>query len=273
MRGWLLLLCLMTISAKQQRIASTALVSDEVLDSLIGIADRRIVAISNLAANSLYSNIYQLPSANNKRVANIEQLVTLRPDLVISTIFNRPSFIKVLAKLSIGQFASLELSNFANLDDIFANVLTIGKAIGEPERADKLFANLQGRLRRLTINQDKRRPRLINFFADNTLMGRDTLFEAIVNCAGGVNVAGTLGFFFKGFQVASAEVLASLTVDYIVVPTGIYQADKIAPLLKQRIGWRNLSSAKLIFVPARQLLATSHHVLTACEKIHAVIHK
>lgn len=272
MRGWLLLLCLMTISAKQQRIASTALVSDEILDSLIGIADRRVVAISNLATNSLYSNIYQLPSAN-KRVANIEQLVILRPDLVISTIFNRPSFIKILAKLSVGQFASLELSKFANLDEVFANILTIGKAIGEPERADKLFANLQGRLRRLTIDQGKRRPRLINFFADNTLMGRNTLFEAIVNCAGGVNIAGTLGFFFKGFQVASAEVLASLTVDYIVVPTGIYQADKIATLLKHRIGWRNLSSAKLIFVPARQLLATSHHALTACEKIHAVIHK
>ena len=269
MKGWLSLICLLSISAKPQRIASTALVSDEILNDLIGIADRRIVVISNLATNNLYSNIYQLPFTS-KQVTNIEQLVTLGPDLVISTIFNRPSFIKILAKLSVGQFTNLELSNFANLNEVFANVLTIGKAIGEPERADKLFTNLQGRLRRLTIDQKKRPPRLINFFADNTLMGRDTLFESIVNCAGGVNIASNLGF--KGFQVVSTEILASLTVDYIVVPTGIYQADKVAPLLKRRIGWRNLSSAKLIFVPARQLLATSHHVLTACEKIHAVIH-
>ena len=269
MRGCLLLACLvaMTSLAKPQRIASMALVSDEILASLLGLADRRLVAVSNLANNSLYSNIYQLPSVAT-RVANIEQLVTLRPDLVISTIFNRPTFINVLAKLAIGQFVNLELNNFANLDEVFANVLTVGKAIGELDRANELFANLQRRLPRLTVNQ--RRPRLINFFADNTLMGRDTLFEAVVNCAGGVNVAGILGF--KGFQVVSNEILASLTVDYIVVPTSIYQADKIAPLLKQRIGWRNLSSAKLIFVPARQLLATSHHLLTACEKIHAVIH-
>lgn len=269
MKGWLLVLCLVTMtgSTKPQRIVSMSLVSDEILASLLGLDDRRLVAISNLATNSLYSNIYQLPSAS-KQVTNIEQLVTLRPDLVISTIFNRPTFINILAKLAIGQFVNLELNNFANLKDLFANVLTVGKAIGEPDRADKLFANLQGRLHRLSVNQ--RRPRLINFFADNTLMGRDTLFEAIVNCAGGINVAGAIGL--KGFQVVSSEILASLTVDYIVVPTGIYQADKIASLLKQRIGWRNLSSAKLIFVPSRQLLATSHHVLTACEKIHAVIH-
>ena len=272
MRGCLLLACLMamTVSAKPQRIASMSLVSDEILDSLIGLADRRLVAVSNLANNNLYSNIYHLPSAG-KRVANVEQLVTLRPDLVISTIFNRPAFIKILAKLAIGQFVNLELSNFANLDEVFANILTVGKAIGEPERANKLVADLHGRLHRLSIDQNKQRPRLLNFFADNTLMGRDTLFEAIVNCAGGINIAGTLGL--KGFQVVSVEVLASLTVDYIVVPTGIYQANKIVPLLKQRIGWRNLSSAKLIFVPSRQLLATSHHLLTACEKIHAVIHK
>lgn len=270
MKGWALLVCLMTISAKPQRIASTALVSDEILNSLIGLADQRLVAVSNLAANSLYSNIHHLPSTD-KRVANIEQLISLRPDLVISTIFNRPAFINVLAQLAIGQFVNLELNNFANLNEIFANILTVGKAIGEPERASRLIANLQSRLRRLTVAQGKRRPRLVNFFADNTLMGRNTLFEKIVNCAGGVNVAGTLGF--KGFQVASTEVLASLTVDYIVVPTGIYQADKVAPLLKKRIGWRNLSSAGLIFVPARQLLATSHYALTACEKIHAVIHK
>lgn len=261
------LLSLTCLSATPQRIISTSLTGDEILTAILDDR-RRLLATSVLAANKLYSNIYHLPQSAHKLTAtSIEQVVSLRPDLVVYSIFNRPDFIILARQLAIN---TVVLENFSHLEEILAGIVKLGNATGDVERARSLAAKMRQKLRDIATKTPRQRPRLLNFFADNTVMGIDTMFDSIVSHAGGVNVAKMKKI--KGFRVINTETLATLNPDFIVIPRDIYEPTKVTKLLKNSPGWRGMTAVqkeKFIFVPARELMSTSHYAVSAVEKIFA----
>ena len=251
-----------------QRVVSTALTADEILHALIGDTSR-LLAVSALAANKLHSNIHHLPHLPpTLQATSIEHVISLRPDLIVYSVFNRPEFVNLTMQLAID---TIVLQKATQLRHILANITHLGKRIGAAERARQLHTVLQQRLARITaqVAQQKVRPRVLNFFADNTVMGRGTLFDAMVNGAGGINLAAQQGI--SGFRIISTETLATLQPDVIIIPSGIYTPTDVRQRLPRTPGWRHMRAVQhqqFIFIPNRILMATSQHAFNALEKMH-----
>lgn len=253
-----------------QCIVSMSLASDEILSELLQ-NKQRLVATSALAHNDSYSNIFHL-SLPPQVATDIEKVASLQPDLIICSVFNQPQFIFALKRL---QLPYLMLTKFTAISDILTNITNIGKAVQANTRAQTLVSTIKQRLHALVLARHKptapRKPHVLNFFADYTMMGANTMYDSIVKHAGANNLAAGL---VKGFAKISIEKLVTLKPDYIIVPTGIYDRKHIAAKIKQMQGWKHLAAVKaqrFIYVPARELLATSQYAINASEKIHAAI--
>ena len=249
-----------------QRIVSTALTADEILHALIGDS-QRLVALSALATNKLHSNIHHLPRLPaTLKATSVEHVVSLRPDLIIYSIFNRPEFINLSQHLGID---TVVLHKATQLEHVLTNIVQLGKRIGAVSRAQILVANLRQTLARIKETPPKKPPRVLNYFTDNTVMGRGTLFDALIEHAGGVNLAAQQKI--RGFRVISAEILATLQPDFIVIPTGIYKQQEAIARLGKASGWKHMRAVKqqkFIFVPSRELMATSQYAFVALAKLH-----
>ena len=95
---------------------------------------------------------------------------------------------------------------------------------------------------------------------------------ALVDAAGGINLAAQHNI--KGFRVISTEILVTLQPDFIVIPTGIYEPREASIRLGKAVGWRNMRAVrqkKFIFVPNRELMATSQYAFVALAKIHQAL--
>ncbi len=257
-----------TAVAVPQRVVSTALLADEILHALIGDS-QRLVALSALATNELHSNIYHLPHLPAVlKATSVEHVVSLRPDLIVYSMFNRPEFVNLARHLGID---TIVLQKTTRLEHILANIVHLGKRVGAALRAQALVEGLRQKLIHIAASrQGRARPRVLNFFADNTVMGLGTLFDVIVKHAGGINLAAQQKI--HGFRIISREILATLQPDFIVIPTGIYQPQEVVARLSKASVWKHMRAVKqqkFIFIPSRELMATSHYAFAALEKMHA----
>jgi len=252
-----------------QRVVSTALTADEMLVPLIGDTPR-LRAVSALATNKLHSNIHHLPHLPAPlKATSVEHIISLRPDLIVYSVFNRPEFVNLIQHLGID---TVVLKKATQLEHILANIIHLGRRVGALPRAQALVKELRRRLTRITASRrgsTRPRPQVLNFFADNTVMGRGTLFDALVTQAGGINLAARQKI--HGFRIISREILATLQPDIIVIPTGIYPRQQIITRLSKASGWKNMRAVKqqkFIFIPNRELMATSQYAFVALAKLH-----
>ena len=224
--------CLTSIaSAIPQRIVSTAVTGDEILHALLG-NNPRLVALSALATNKLHSNISHLVAPRLPlRATSVEHVVSLRPDLIVYSTFNRPEFVNLAQHLGID---TIVLKKATQLEHVLANITQLGKKVGAEASTQALVKKLRRKLAGIATMRPKRAPRVLNYFADHTVMGQGTLFDALITQAGGINLAAQQKI--KGFRILSAEILATLQPDFIVIPTGIYQRQEVIARLSQTSG-------------------------------------
>lgn len=263
-------ICFASIAAAvPQRIVSTALTADEILHALIGDS-QRLVALSALTTNKLHSNIHHLPRLPpTLKTTSVEHVVSLRPDLIVYSVFNRPEFVNLTQHLGID---TMVLKKATQLEHVLANITQLGQRVGAVPRAQALVKGWRQKLARIKETRPKKPPRLLNYFADNTVMGHGTLFDALIEHAGGINLAAQQNI--KGFRVISAEILATLQPDFIVIPTGIYKPQEVTVRLSKTSGWKHMQAVKqqkFIFIPNRELMATSQYAFVALQKLHTAV--
>ena len=263
-----IILCLgsVLLAAVPQRVVSTSLTADEMLFTLIGDTPR-LLAVSALARNALHSNIHHLSHLPPLlKATSVEHVVSLRPDLIVYSVFNRPEFVNLAQHLGID---TIVLKKATQLEHILANIVHLGKRVGALPRAQALVKALRQKLALISsARHPPAQPRVLNFFDDNTVMGQGTLFDALVTSAGGINLAAQQKI--HGFRVISTEILATLQPDIIVIPTGIYQPQQVVTLLRQASVWKHMRAVKqqkFLFIPSRELMATSQYAFAALEKI------
>lgn len=186
-------------------------------DKLVGIDTR---SMNSALLNALKPGFSSLPSPGGPGGTNVEELIALKPDLVISSGTNE-KYIETLEKRGLRVF-SVVAENLEQLKDSMKN---LGKALGKEDKAaqfieyyDKTIEMLQKRTKNL---QPEERPGVY-------LVGRDGLLSTcsenmyqhfIIDLAGGKNVAAdrdgaTPG---QGWLKISPEQLIKWNPDLIVV--------------------------------------------------------
>jgi iron complex transport system substrate-binding protein len=169
--------------AAPHRIASIYLCSDQLL---LHLADRdRIVSLNRFAAYPSFSNEAGKFAgiALNRGLA--EEILPLRPDLVLAGTFTAPATKALLRRLGI---PVLELAMEQDFDGIRSNIRRVAKAIGEVERGEKLVAELDRSIA-VKAPPDRRRPELMLYRFGGYSQGRNTLSDAIIERAGFANYA------------------------------------------------------------------------------------
>jgi iron complex transport system substrate-binding protein len=252
------------LASSPQRIASLSLASDEILVALMphcgGLV--RVVALSTFADNASTSSITKDAKVVKGRVhSEPESLFSLNPDLVIAASFNRPELLKMVTARKI---PLLTLKRFSSANDIAQHIIEIGDRIGCSAASSKLRDDFMRRI--VMTNPPAQRARVILYNADLTVMGKDTLFDDLVNRAGALNVASERGL--KHWPKIDGDTLLASKPEKIIVFGDDSEAARKA--IRMHPAWSKLDAVRndqFIFLESKTAQSTSHYFADAVESL------
>lgn len=257
---------IITISQPPQHIVSQTLATDEILLAIC--APQRIAALSPLATDSNYSNVVESARKLGRTLNNLEQLLTLQPDLVLTAHYNRAELLTLLNQVRI---PAVRLTHFNQLQDIQNNIRLVGYAIGEDDKANALITQMNISLAALRAQLPMRQtPRVMSYSIEGFTAGADTTFDAMLQAIGALNLSAEHGI--KGIVNISSEQLIAWQPEFIVVGAAAEQFDAISQQLHAQPAFKALNG-KLILLEQRYLLAASHHIVVAIQQLAEKIYE
>jgi len=252
--------------AKPQRVASINLSADEVLVAIL--PPGRLVSVTRWADAPGTSNVVGRvpPAVHRFEKADMEQLVALRPDLVVVSEYTDADFLKLLERSGLRVHRMLGLSTLAG---VRGAILDLGRAVGEDEAARRLVAEYDGKLaelaRRLT---GAPRPRVL-YWSGNMTAGADTAIGALIEAAGAVNLGREMGIV--GIAPPGAERAFVANPDAVLVGTwpGSKEALTTHPLLSQ---WTAVREGRIVALHTELLVALSQYTADAAWELAHLLH-
>jgi iron complex transport system substrate-binding protein len=262
------------LPAPPHRIVSSYLGSDEILAVLVDRA--RIAAVSIYADDASSSNCLGAFPAPVARVrGEPEEIVALRPDLVLVTNFTRDGTVRLLdgAGLPILRTDTWAWQSFAG---VLAHLRLIGAAVGAEAGAEALAASVERRLAAVDARvRGRPRPRVLYYEVPGYTRGAGALIDEMIERAGGINVARELGI--KGVAEIGFESVLALRPEVLVIPgfgTGP-AATSVPEALTRGAGWSAIPavrSGRVQVVPASAITSLSHHAARGLEALARIIH-
>ncbi len=202
------------VPACPQRIVSVSPAVTAILFDL-GAAERLVGRTDYCTYPAEVEEIASIGGISN---LNIEMILSLQPDLVISGSMIPRESVAALNALGVPMVCVIEQPRF---DSLYSNISKIGRLVGCEERARQLCDSLRGRMqvveRELRASlASQRRPRVYYVVGfgkgGNFTAGGNTFINDVIALAGGENIARDV----KGWNI-SAEALFERDPDYIVV--------------------------------------------------------
>ena len=223
------------------RIMSLKICTDELLMDLV--PPSHIASLTFLsqekAALKLWPEAAHIPVNHN----SAEEVLATRPDLILTDSFTTPQMRKLLAKSGA---RVVEVPPAENFEQIRAVTRLVGDAVGMRPRAEALIARMDADLRHLAATRPAHIVRVMGWGGGGFVPGRLTLFNAVLEAAGGVNIAANDGYYdVEGLIAARPDVLA-YGDDYIDTPS--LRVDQNAhPVLLKLFGARRIVYPAALF--------------------------
>ena len=130
------------VPRKPERIVSLTPSNDEILCALVD--EKRIAGLSKFSQDAATSYATEVALRINVFVdRNAEQIVSLRPDLVLAARYTKVDLKALLAETGTPLVVTTEFRNFA---DVEANLRLIGQAVGEEGRAEAVIGEMRRKL-------------------------------------------------------------------------------------------------------------------------------
>lgn len=175
---------------------------------------------------------------------NLEEIAKLEPDLILASPLTAPEVLKSLQEITPSVFV---VQNPADLEGLYANLLTVGTLTGHQGEAEKLVNDLRARVKAV---QDKvagaaEKPTVF-YELDATdpakpwTAGPGTFIDMLINLAGGENIGASLQGEYV--QVSQEELIVK---DPQVILLGDALYGGITPeSVAARPGWDGISAVK-----------------------------
>jgi iron complex transport system substrate-binding protein len=229
------------LDAPPQRIVSLAASNTEIIfalgagDLLIGrdeFSDYPDAALAVPSIGSLYPSV------------NAEVVIDLQPDLVLAAGITSPDDVERLAGLGLTVYAT----RFAvTLDDVYADILDVGRLTGRSAEAQRLVAEMRARVAAVaaTASQVADRP-LVFYEIDATeparpwTAGPGTFVDQLISLAGGENLG---NIAVDPYAQLSLEQLVDQDPDIIVLGSYTYGGQS-PELVAQRPGWQEIAAVR-----------------------------
>jgi iron complex transport system substrate-binding protein len=260
-------------SGVPRRIISLSPSTTEVLYG-VGAFDR-VVAVTDY--DEYPPEVARLPKVGGWSNTNLEQIASLRPDLVVMTESQSPLIKDKLDSLGV---PTLVVPSYT-VADALASITQIGAATGQDEQARRLLEETRRRLEEVRARtRGLKRPRVLCIVdrVPGTLRGLYTATEGsfideLIEIAGGDSIAPPAA---TGFGQISKEAVATLDPEIII---DMVQSAKDSKLAEDPVEvWRELSSVRAVrdgrVVPLRDasFIHPSQFVADAAQKFAELIH-
>jgi len=255
-----------TAAPKPRRVASINLSADEVLMAILPV--ERLVSVTRWADAEGTSNVVgRVPKAVHRFVkADMEQLVALRPDLVVVSEYTDADFMKQLERSGLRVHRMLGLGTLAG---VRGAILDLGRAVGEDEAARRLVAEYDAKLAELGRRlAGAKKPRVL-YWSGNMTAGADTAIGALIEAAGAVNLGREMGIV--GIEPPGAERAFVADPDAVLVGTwpGSKEALTGHPLLSK---WRAVREGRIVALRTELLVALSQFTADAAWELGHLLH-
>jgi iron complex transport system substrate-binding protein len=201
---------------------------------------------------------------------NFEQIVALKPDLILATSINRRETVAALDRLGLPVF----LTDPHSVDEMVATVEHIGDAMNSKKAAGPLVSDLRARLADLDRRLAGTTPRRVLFivWTDPLIsVGRDTFIADALRHAGAQSVVDTVAEWPR----VNLEEIIKLQPEFLVFASahaGDTQHDIDA--LRARPGWRELNALRLgnIVVISDAINRPAPRMVDAIEQLARALH-
>jgi len=230
-----------TTQSPPQRIISLSPSATEVLYG-VGAFDR-VVAVSDY--DEFPPEVEKLPKIGGWSNTNLEQVASLKPDLVV-VAEAQASFVK--DKLDALKIPTLVVPS-RSVADALASIELIGRAVGKEAEAERLLAETRAKLdavRERTRDLPRVRVLCIVDRVPGTLRGLYTATDGsflaqLIEIAGGKSVAPKTE---SGFGQISKEAVVSLNPDVIIDMVQSLEDSRLAE--DPKLVWRELEQVKAV---------------------------
>jgi len=195
------------LAATLPRIASMNVCTDQLL---LPVADpEQIVGLSPFSRAAWLTKD---PRPYPMLSGGAEDVLVLRPDVVIASMFDKRSTRELLKQ------HGLRLIEFAvprNLSEVKGQIRQLGEIAGHPDRATTEINRLDAALERARQTVAGKHYRILQLTRRGWVEGSDSFISSLLSETGLFNTAGELGFKFGGY--ASLETIVNLKPDLLVV--------------------------------------------------------
>jgi iron complex transport system substrate-binding protein len=260
------------IPRKPERIVSLSPSNDEILCALVD--EKRIAGLSKFSQNEATSYVAETARRINVFVdRDAEQVVSLRPDLVLAARYSKVDLKALLAETVTPLIVTTDFRNFA---DIEANLRLIGRAVGEEARAEAVIKEMR---RKLDVAHSSLRAgnaglRALYLAAGNFSSGSGTSIHEILTAAGLKNAAAEAGI--KGHVRLAPEQITQIDPDLVLIASG-YERDRgFRQALEndaQLSAVRAVKEKRIVEIQARGVLTVSQHVADAVESLVEAVNR
>jgi len=183
-----------------------------------------------------------LPSMGGLGNYNNEQMVALKPDLVLLAEINTPEQVKTLESLGLTVYY---LNNPKTLEEMYGNLEIVAQLTGHATETATLIQSLKARVAAVDAKIAPLSSRLSVFYElDSTdpakpwTAGKGTFITLLLDRAGGTNIAADL----DQYPQMSLEQIVAADPAFIILGDSMWGVT--VESVGQRPGWENLSAVK-----------------------------
>jgi iron complex transport system substrate-binding protein len=247
--------------AKPQRIVSMNQCTD--LFVLMLAEPNRIASVSFVTKQKQWT-----PPEYSARLAGIptnhalaEEILPIRPDLVVTTPWTGAAAVRLLRKLG---YRVEMFEPEVTLEDIRKNILRMGDLLGEQAKAREAIAAFDTRLAAVKTRPGAPMQVIANFAVNGYTAGKDTLTAAAAHAAGFVTLGEKMGF--SGFRFIPLEQMLAETPDVLAPSNAWTEPPSMATDAMNHPVMRKFSKENsVVSIPERLLVCGSPAALEAVE--------
>ncbi|WP_405401777.1 ABC transporter substrate-binding protein [Paracoccus sp. Ld10] len=244
------------------RVVSINLCTDQL--AMLVAAPGQLASVSYLARDPYSSAMAEEAATYPTNRGQAEDLLTLRPDLVLAGPYSSPATVAMLDRLGL-RVATFDMGT--DLDSIRTNLQRMGDVLGQRDRADRIMAQFDRDLAALQADlRPERRAAL--YGANGYSSGQDSLAAAILAAAGLSNVAADLGLPQGGFVPLEDLVMAD--PDLIVTSRRQPRASRAEEVMDHPVLRAITPGRQVVTASDRDWACGTPHVLRAVAQLRQV---
>ncbi len=222
----------------------------------------RIASITFLSREKASLKVWPQGAVIPVNHGTAEEILTTRPDLILTDPFMAPSLRPILAKSGA---RIVEVPPAENFDQIRDVVRLVAKEVGEEARGEALIARMDATLHDLQAHKPAKALTLMEWGGGGYVPGKGGLFDTVVTAAGG-RVVGQGGFYDVESLIA-AKPDALVYGDTYAGTTSLRADQDLHPALMKRYAGRRISYRSLYDCGVPEAADAARQIQDALRKV------